>query len=67
MGAVTMFIGFGPLGALGIGLLAGFYAIATAVMITACIGIACTLIALIVYPSMRTSKGPKQDTTGSSV
>ena len=67
MGAVTMFIGFGPLGALGIGLLAGFYTIATAVMITACIGIACTLIALIVYPSMRTSKEPKQDITESSV
>ena len=67
MGSVTMFIGFGPLGALGIGMLAGFYAIATAVMITACIGIACTLIVFIVYPSMRTSKEPKQDITGSAV
>ena len=66
MGSVTMFIGFGPLGALGIGMLAGFYSIATAVMITACIGIACTLIVLIVYPSMRTSKEPKQDITGST-
>ena len=67
MGSVTMFIGFGPLGALGIGMLAGFYTIATAVMITACIGIACTLIVFIVYPSMRTSKEPKQDITGSAV
>jgi len=67
MGSVTMFIGFGPLGALGIGMLAGFYSIATAVMITACIGIACTLIVFIVYPSMRTSKEPKQDITGSAV
>ena len=66
MGSVTMFIGFGPLGALGIGMLAGFYTIATAVMITACIGIACTLIVFIVYPSMRTSKEPKQDITGST-
>ena len=66
MGSVTMFIGFGPLGALGIGMLAGFYSIATAVMITACIGIACTLIVFIVYPSMRTSKEPKQDITGST-
>ena len=67
MGSVTMFIGFGPLGALGIGMLAGFYSIATAVMITACIGIACTLIVFILYPSMRTSKEPKQDITGSAV
>ena len=67
MGSVTMFIGFGPLGSLGIGLLAGFYSIATAVMITACIGIACTLIVFILYPSMRTSKEPKQDITGSAV
>ena len=59
MGSVTMFIGFGPLGALGIGMLASFYSIATAVMITACIGIACTLIVFILYPSMRTSKEPK--------
>ena len=66
MGSVTMFIGFGPLGALGIGMLAGFYSIATAVMITACIGIACTLIVFILYPSMRTSKEPKQDITGST-
>ena len=66
MGSVTMFIGFGPLGALGIGMLAGFYTIATAVMITACIGIACTLMAFILYPSMRTSKEPKQDITGST-
>ena len=66
MGSVTMFIGFGPLGALGIGMLAGFYTIATAVMITACIGIACTLIVFILYPSMRTSKEPKQDITGST-
>ena len=67
MGSVTMFIGFGPLGALGIGMLAGFYTIATAVMITACIGIACTLIVFIMFPSMRTSKEPKQDITGSAV
>ena len=67
MGSITMFIGFGPVGALGIGMLAGFYTIATAVMITACIGIACTLIVFIVYPSMRTSKEPKQDITGSAV
>ena len=66
MGSVTMFIGFGPLGALGIGMLASFYSIATAVMITACIGIACTLIVFILYPSMRTSKEPKQDITGST-
>ena len=66
MGSVTMFIGFGPLGALGIGMLASFYTIATAVMITACIGIACTLIVFILYPSMRTSKEPKQDITGST-
>ena len=66
MGSVTMFIGFGPLGALGIGMLAGFYSIPTAVMITACIGIACTLIVFILYPSMRTSKEPKQDITGST-
>ena len=66
MGSITMFIGFGPLGALGIGMLAGFYTIATAVMITACIGIACTLIVFILYPSMRTSKEPKQDITGST-
>jgi len=67
MGSITMFIGFGPLGALGIGMLAGFYTIATAVMITACIGIACTLIVLIVYPSMRTSKEPAQDITESTI
>ena len=67
MGSITMFIGFGPVGALGIGMLAGFYTIATAVMITACIGIACTLIVFILYPSMRTSKEPKQDITGSAV
>ena len=66
MGSVTMFIGFGPLGALGIGMLANFFTIATAVMITACIGIACTLIVFILYPSMRTSKEPKQDITGST-
>ena len=66
MGSITMFIGFGPVGALGIGMLAGFYTIATAVMITACIGIACTLIVFILYPSMRTSKEPKQDITGST-
>ena len=67
MGSITMFIGFGPVGALGIGMLAGFYTIATAVMITACIGIACTLIVFIMFPSMRTSKEPKQDITGSAV
>ena len=67
MGSITMFIGFGPLGALGIGMLAGFYSIATAVMITACIGIACTLIVLIVYPSMRTSKEPAQDITETTI
>ena len=67
MGSITMFIGFGPLGALGIGMLAGFYTIATAVMITACIGIACTLIVLIVYPAMRTSKEPTQDITESTI
>ena len=66
MGSVTMFIGFGPLGALGIGMLANFFTIATAVMITACIGIACTLIVFILYQSMRTSKEPKQDITGST-
>ena len=67
MGSITMFIGFGPLGALGIGMLAGFYTIATAVMITACIGIACTLIVLIVSPSMRTSKEPAQDITETTI
>jgi len=52
LGAVAVFIGIGPFGQLGIGALASILDPATAVLITASIGIVCMFIAFVIYPAM---------------
>jgi len=52
LGSVAVFIGLGPFGQLGIGLLASILNPATAVLITAGTGIVCMFIAFVIYPAM---------------
>jgi MFS family permease len=52
LGAVAVFIGIGPFGQLGIGLMASVLDPATAVLITASIGIVFMFIAFVIYPAM---------------
>jgi MFS family permease len=65
LGAVAVFIGIGPFGQLGIGLLASILSPATAVLITASIGIVFMLIAFVLYPAMRKSKTIELEATQS--
>ena len=55
LGSVAVFIGIGPFGQLGIGLLASILDPATAVLITASIGIVFMFIAFVIYPAMSKS------------
>jgi len=55
LGSVAVFIGVGPFGQLGIGLLASILDPSTAVLITAGIGIVFMFIAFIIYPAMNKS------------
>ncbi len=52
LGSVAVFIGIGPFGQLGIGLLATVLNPATAVLITASSGIVCMFIAFVIFPAM---------------
>jgi MFS family permease len=63
LGAVAVFIGIGPFGQLGIGVLANVLDPATATLITASIGIVFMFIAFVVYPSMSKSNALEQETT----
>jgi predicted MFS family arabinose efflux permease len=65
LGAVAVFIGIGPFGQLGIGLLASILSPPTAVLITASIGIVFMLIAFVLYPAMRKSKTIELEATQS--
>ena len=60
LGAVAVFIGIGPFGQLGIGLLANILDPATAVLITASVGIVGMAIAFFVYPMMSGSRALDQ-------
>jgi MFS family permease len=55
LGSIAVFIGIGPFGQLGIGLLASILDPATAVLITASIGIVLMFIAFVLYPAMSKS------------
>jgi MFS family permease len=61
LGSVAVFIGIGPFGQLGIGLLASILNPATAVLITAGTGIICMFIAFIIYPAMNKPAALEQD------
>ena len=61
LGAVTVFIGIGPFGQLGIGLLASILDPATAVLIVASIGIAAMVAVFFVFPIMRNSAALERD------
>ena len=63
LGSVAVFIGLGPLGQLGIGILASIFNPATAVLITAITGIICMFIAFVIYPVMSKPNALEQDTT----
>ncbi len=56
LGSVAVFIGIGPFGQLGIGLLASILDPATAVLITASTGIIFMFIAFVIYPAMSKSE-----------
>jgi predicted MFS family arabinose efflux permease len=56
LGSVAVFIGIGPFGQLGIGLLASILDPATAVLITSGIGIVFMFIAFVIYPAMNKSE-----------
>ena len=62
LGSVAVFIGLGPLGQLGIGALASILNPATAVLITASIGIICMFIAFVIYPAMSKPDSLERDT-----
>jgi len=62
LGSVAVFIGLGPLGQLGIGALASILDPATAVLITASIGIICMFIAFVIYPAMSKPDSLERDT-----
>jgi tellurite resistance protein TehA-like permease len=62
LGSVAVFIGLGPLGQLGIGALASILNPATAVLITASIGIICMFIAFVIYPAMSKPDSMERDT-----
>ena len=61
LGAVAVFIGIGPFGQLGIGLLASILDPATAVLIVASIGIAAMVSVFFVFPIMRNSAALERD------
>ena len=61
LGAVTVCIGIGPFGQLGIGLLASILDPATAVLIVASIGIAAMVAVFFVFPIMRNSAALERD------
>ncbi|MDA1280896.1 MAG: MFS transporter, partial [Chloroflexi bacterium] len=61
LGSVAVFIGIGPFGQLGIGLLASVLDPATAVLITASVGLACMVFAFFAYPTMRKSGALEQE------
>jgi len=61
LGSVAVFIGIGPFGQLGIGLLASILNPATAVLITAGTGIICMFIAFVIYPAMNKPAALEQD------
>jgi MFS family permease len=62
IGSIAVFIGIGPFGQLGIGLLANILDPATAVLLTASIGIIFMFIAFIIYPAMSKSTSLEQET-----
>ncbi len=62
LGSVAVFIGIGPFGQLGIGALASILAPATAVLITASIGIVLMFIAFVIYPTMSKPTALEPDT-----
>jgi MFS family permease len=55
LGAVAVVIGIGPIGQLGIGLLANIYSPATSVLTVASIGLVGMLAAFVIYPIMNRS------------
>ena len=61
LGSIAVFIGIGPFGQLGIGLLASILDPATAVLITASIGIVFMFIAFVLYPAMSKSGSLEQE------
>ena len=61
LGSVTVFIGIGPFGQLGIGLMASILDPATAVLITASTGIVLMFIAFIIYPAMNKPESLEQE------
>ena len=64
LGAVAVFIGIGPFGQLGIGLLASALDPATAVLITASLGIAGMVAVFFIYPIMRKSGTLEREPVG---
>ena len=64
LGAVAVFIGIGPFGQLGIGLLASALDPATAVFITASLGIAGMVAVFFIYPIMRKSGTLEREPVG---
>lgn len=61
LGSVAVFIGLGPLGQLGIGLLASVLNPSTAVLITASTGIVFMFISFVLYPAMNKSASIELD------
>jgi len=61
LGAVAVFIGIGPFGQLAIGALASILDPATAVLITASVGIVFMFIAFVIYPAMNKSESLELD------
>ena len=61
LGAIAVFIGIGPFGQLGIGVLANILDPATAVLITASTGIVFMFVAFVVYPKMSKSDALEQE------
>jgi MFS family permease len=67
LGSVAVFIGLGPLGQLGIGALASILDPATAVLVTASIGIVFMFIAFIIYPAMNKSESLELDAAAEAI
>ncbi len=65
LGSVAVFIGIGPFGQLGIGLLASILDPATAVLLTASTGIVFMFIAFVIYPVMSRSNALDTDSAKS--
>jgi len=61
LGSVAVFIGVGPFGQLGIGMLSSILNPATAILITAGFGIICMFIAFVIYPAMSKPNALEQE------